>query len=105
MSMGPLLKYRLSIGHYLSGIFARQQDAPSVCGACSGGRQFATPGDRIAMLFAAVHESAVCRFCCRSRLKASANNDSLTLTRSAAGTGHDGSVGAGSRAAVLFVLP
>jgi hypothetical protein len=36
------------------------------------------------------------RFCCRSRLKASANNDSLTLTRSAAGAGHDGSVGAGS---------
>jgi hypothetical protein len=45
------------------------------------------------------------RFCCRSRLKASANNDSLTLTRSAAGTGHDGSVGAGPRTAVLFVLP
>src|SRR5258708_40223110 len=62
MSMGPLLKYRLSIGHYLSGIFARQQDAPSVCGECSGGRQFATPGDRIAMLFAAVHESAVGTF-------------------------------------------
>src|SRR6476660_7990386 len=59
MSMGPLLKYRLSIGHYLSGIFARQQDAPPVCGVCSGGRQIATPGDRIAMLFAAVHESAV----------------------------------------------
>ena len=49
--------------------------------------------------------SALCRFCCRSPLKASANNDSLTLTRSAAGMGHDGSVGAGSRAAVLFVLP
>jgi hypothetical protein len=29
--------------------------------------------------------SVLCRFCCRSRLKASANNDSLTLTRSAAG--------------------
>src|SRR5439155_20047703 len=49
--------------------------------------------------------SVLCRFCCRSPLKASANNDSLTLTRSAAGMGHDGSVGAGSRAAVLFVLP
>jgi len=49
--------------------------------------------------------SALCRFCCRSRLKASANNDSLTLTLSAAGTSHDGSVGAGSSAAVLFVLP
>src|SRR5258706_8629531 len=48
--------------------------------------------------------SVLCRFCCRSRLKASANNDSLTLTRSAAGTGHDGSVGAGPRTAVLFVL-
>jgi hypothetical protein len=49
----------LSVGHYLSGIFARQQDAPSVCDVCSRGRQFATPGDRMAMLFAAVHESAV----------------------------------------------
>jgi hypothetical protein len=49
--------------------------------------------------------SGIGRFCCRSRLKASANNDSLTLTRSAAGTGHDGSVGAGPRTAVLFVLP
>src|SRR5580704_17206922 len=29
--------------------------------------------------------SASCRFCCRSRLKAFANNDSLTLTRSTAG--------------------
>src|SRR5260370_19378294 len=45
------------------------------------------------------------RFCCRSPLKASANNDSLTLTRSAVGMGHDGAGGAGSRAAVLFVLP
>src|SRR6476660_9322359 len=62
MSMRPLLKYLLSIGHYLSGIFARQQDAPLVCGVCSGGRQFATPGDRIAKLFAAVHESAVGTF-------------------------------------------
>src|SRR5271156_3473144 len=52
--MGPLLKYRLSIDHYLSRIFARRQDATSVGGVCSGGRQFATPGDRIAMLFAAV---------------------------------------------------
>ena len=49
--------------------------------------------------------SASGRFCCRSRLKASANNDSLTLTRSAAGTDDDGSVGAGPRTAVLFVLP
>src|ERR1700716_1937297 len=49
--------------------------------------------------------SATGRFCCRSPLKAAANNDSLTLTRSAAGVGHDGAVGAGSRAAVLFVLP
>src|SRR3982074_2980620 len=49
--------------------------------------------------------SVSCRFCCRSPLKAAANNDSLTLTRSAAGVGHDGAVGAGSRAAVLFVLP
>jgi hypothetical protein len=35
MSMGPLRKYLLSIGHYLSGIFARQQDAPSVSGVYS----------------------------------------------------------------------
>ena len=42
-----------------------------------------------------VRISAWGRFCRRSRLKASANNDSLTLTRSTAGTGHDGSVGAG----------
>ncbi len=49
--------------------------------------------------------SALRRFCCRSPLKASANNDSLTLTRSAAGMGYDGSVGAGPRTAVLFVLP
>jgi hypothetical protein len=49
--------------------------------------------------------SGSCRFCCRSPLKAAANNDSLTLARSAAGMGHDGSVGAGSRAAVLFILP
>src|SRR6202163_934967 len=45
----------------------------------------------------AASTSALGQFCCRSRLKASANNDSLTLTRSAVGTGHDGSVGAGSR--------
>src|ERR1700732_4807387 len=52
-----------------------------------------------------VHRTAASGgFCCRSRLKASANNDSLTLTRSAAGTGDDGSVGARSGAAVLFVL-
>jgi hypothetical protein len=49
--------------------------------------------------------SVSCRFCCRSPLKAAANNDSLTLMGSAAGSGHDGAVGAGSRAAVLFVLP
>src|SRR5258706_12070579 len=49
--------------------------------------------------------SVSCRFCCRSPLKTSANNDSLTLTRSAAGMGHDWLVGAGSRAAVFFVLP
>ena len=49
--------------------------------------------------------SVSCRYCCRSRLKASANNDSLRLTRSTAGTGHDGPIGAGPRTAVLFVLP
>ena len=49
--------------------------------------------------------AATGRFCCRSALKAAANNDSLRLTRSAAGTGYDGSVGAGSSTAVLFVLP
>jgi len=49
--------------------------------------------------------AAIGGFCCRSRLKAAANNDSLRLTRSTVGTGHDGSVGAGSRTAVLFVLP
>src|ERR1035438_2445025 len=48
--------------------------------------------------------SALRRFCCRSRLKASANNDSLRLTRSAAGTGHDGGGGGGVKGAVLFVL-
>lgn len=50
-------------------------------------------------------KAAISRFCCRSALKAAANNDSLRLTRSAAGTGYDGSVGAGSSTAVLFVLP
>src|SRR5258706_3278439 len=49
--------------------------------------------------------SAYGRYCCRSRLKACANNDSLTLTRSAAGTDDDGAVGAGPRTAVLFFLP
>jgi hypothetical protein len=69
MSMGPLLKYRLSIDHYLSGIFARQQDATSTGGVCLGSRQFATPGDRIAMLFAAVHESGCGTFeTCRRSL-------------------------------------
>src|SRR5450755_3631204 len=33
--------------------------------------------------------SVLCRFCCKSPLKAAANNDSLTLTRSAAGAGHE----------------
>src|SRR6476660_4758078 len=74
MSMGPLLKYLLSIGHYLSGIFARQQDATSTGGVCLGGRQFATRGDRIAMLFAAMHETGCGRYCCKSRKSNNAKN-------------------------------
>ena len=69
MSMGPLLKYRLSMTIIYLAFFARQQDATSTCGVCLGGRQFATPGDRIAMLFAAVHESGCGTFeTCRRSL-------------------------------------
>src|SRR6266446_4017829 len=68
-------------------------------------KESASPPPAMRTSTVATETSVSCRFCCRSPLKASANNDSLTLTRSAAGMGHDGSVGAGSRAAVLFVLP
>ena len=61
-------------------------------------------GNRIELLFAAVHEFVHGRFCCRSALKAAANNDCLRLTRSAAGTGYDGSVEPSSTAVLFLCL-
>ena len=49
--------------------------------------------------------SVRCRFCCRSRLRGAAKRHSVLLARIAARSIHDGAVGAGSRTAILFVLP
>ena len=60
MGMGPLLKYLSSVGHYLSGIFARQQDAPSVRGVyfrAAGSQLRVIESDAIAAVLALV---AVC---------------------------------------------
>jgi hypothetical protein len=57
----------------------------------------------VRMLFAAVHESAFGRFCCRSLLLVSANSDSVALTGSAEEAGDDGAAEARSGATVLFV--
>src|SRR5262245_2697619 len=49
--------------------------------------------------------SPLCRFCCRSRLPALANSDSVVVRRTVSGAGDDGAAEARPAAAVLFVLP
>jgi hypothetical protein len=55
--------------------------------------------------FVAVHESALDRFCCRSRLKAVLLSDSVTVMRFATGAEHDGAAQARAGTAVLFIPP
>ncbi len=59
-------------------------------------------GDRIAARFAAMHESACGRFCCRSPLKRIEVGDSVAVVRFATGAEHDGA--AQPRAGTVFLF-
>jgi len=57
------------------------------------------------MLFAAVHESAFGRFCCKRELKVFWVSDSVVVMRFATGADHDGAAQSRPGATVLFIQP
>jgi hypothetical protein len=69
----------------------------SACPLCSFRR-----GDRITKPFAAVHESAIGRFCCISPLRSFLVSDSVAVRRFATGAGYDGA--ADSRPGTVFLF-